>query len=799
MCKEIRNSVKKRFTLTILTMAFAFSITSGQDRERLIDLEPFEVRTDGDVGYHSTHAAEVSRMAMPIGDIPMSVTILNQEFIEDVMARSTEDVLEYVPGFIPESNNDNWVIRGFANANTKFMNGFLQQESIGKVSVANVERVEVMRGPAAVLFGQGGYAASVNRVTKRPLERTHTMLRAGYGPQDSLRFEVDHGGPIGKSKFFYRITGVYDDGEYYRRISHDEKAIGGSLRWQMTNRTRLTLETVYVEETDQGAVWRQPMMLGNFKGFTLPDESFVSYGRNRQGYSAPVDIRQWKRGFTMLDFQHAFNRNIALRVQATRDTKDQYYNETQPEQGSLTFLQDAVLMPRRWRIREQDVVNYRSRNELVVTFDTGPARHRILAGFSWDQSDAEVINRESGYNRGGITSPVVVNRGHDLLNPGGHVGSRYNVYPDLTLAEFLTDVRLAGFNPNMIPPINVINPAFSPPVPPREEVDVGLSPTEGLRPTLRVNRNSNDLTINREFYIADMLSFNQDRFFLTGGARRTRTFDRRYDNLTQTNVREAVAHATTYSFGTVYHIRRDQSLTLYANANSSFIPEFRRQPDGEPLPPEEGNQKEFGLRFALREGTIQGMFSIYEIKQQNVAISDPDSDEGEDRYILIDGIRSRGVEFSLNARVSDNLLWFGGYAYTDARDTSDNSRVYAVPYHHITSFLRYTVRLRQRETLDFMLGTIYIGSRPIQPQIIRSLGGGDLGVANAPDWTMPGAWRFDFSTRYRIRRTSGGPRYEVRAKVSNLFDNQDIVKRANRVSLQLQPGRTFQIDFRIRF
>jgi outer membrane receptor for monomeric catechols len=74
-------------------------------------------------------------------DIPMNVTVLNQQFIEDTMARKTEDVLEYVPGFVPTSNNDSWSVRGFANANTKFLNGFLQQESIGTVSVANVERV----------------------------------------------------------------------------------------------------------------------------------------------------------------------------------------------------------------------------------------------------------------------------------------------------------------------------------------------------------------------------------------------------------------------------------------------------------------------------------------------------------------------------------------------------------------------------------------------------------------------------------------------------------------------------------
>lgn len=778
-----------RLFLPIATVLFLWtsaalgqdSSANGDEEKKVFELDVFEVTADDDIGYQSTHAGEVSRMNTAISDIPMSVTILNQEFIEDTMAQSTEDVLQYIPGFIPESNNDAWIIRGFGNANTKFLNGFLQQESIGKVSIANIERVEVLRGPAAVLWGQGGYAATVNRVTKRPLDTRHTMLRGGYGPDDTIRFEVDHGGPIGKSDFSYRLTGVYDNGEYYRGISHDEEAIGGSLRWQISRKTRVTFEHLHVEETDGGAVWRQPMLGGDPSGFTLADGTFLSYGDNRQGYASPTDIRKWKRVFSMMDLQHAFNSNIALRIQFARDTKDQYYRETQPDQGSLTILKDAVLQPRRWRIRTQDVENYRSRNELVATFKTGPASHRMLFGFSWDQSDADVNNNHSGYNRGAASGDDLTDRWPK--KPGQSIGKRFNMYPDLTLAEFLDDVTLAGFNPHMIPPVNVINPELSPPVAKLDED----------RPPLRNDRDTTDLIINRSYYAAEMMSFDQERFFLTAGVRRTETYDRRFDKISNENQREGEADSTTYSFGTVYHIKRDQSLTFYANANSSFIPEFRRQPDGTALPPEEGNQKELGLRFSLNEGRIQGMASFYEIKQENVAQRDPNNTDDEDSYILIDGIRSRGFEFSLNARFTDNFRVYGGYAYTDARDTSDDSRVYAVPYHHFSAFSRYTMDLRRRESLDFMLGSIYIGSRPIQPQRIGSFGDA------APDWTMPGVWRFDYIMRYNFRPNRGGIRYEVRMKIQNLFDEQEIFKRADRASFQRQPGRTFQIDFRIRF
>jgi iron complex outermembrane receptor protein len=746
-----------------------------------VELTAFEVTSNRDVGYQSTHAAEVTRMNTAIADIPMNVTVLNQEFLEDTLARTTEDVLEYVPGFVPTSNNDAWTVRGFANANTKFLNGFLQQESIGTVSIANVERVEVLKGPAAVLFGQGGYAATVNRVTKRPREKAATSIRAGYGPLESWRVELDTTGPIGgkASPFRYRLTGVYDDGEYYRRISHGEKAYSAAVSWQFARDTRLTLEYLYVKEEDGGAVWRQPMFRGEPRGFGMADGTFLSFGDNRQGYSAPGDFRRWERGFAMADFQHALSRNLQLRVQFAHDTKDQLYDETQPEQGSLTFLKDAVLMPKRWRVRIQDVENFRSRNELVANFTTGPARHRGLLGFSWDQSDGLVWNRDGIYNRGGLAPTAAA------LNqrwPTATVGSRFNLYPNLTYADFLVDIRRAGFNPNMIPPVNVMDPSRSPVVQGKAD-----------RPPLPAGARNLDLTRNTEFYVADVVSFFEERLFVTGGVRRTQTADRRFNSTTNRTTFDNQADSTTYSTGVVYHLNREKTVTLYANANSSFVPTFERQPDGTALEPEEGKQKEFGLRFSLAVDRIQGLVSVYEIEQQNVTQDDPNRTDG-DWFIQIDGIRSRGFEFNLNARFTAGWSTMGGYAYNDSRDTRTGRRSMYAPYHMFTAFNKYAFRTGPLKGLDLALGSIFLGERPIDPAVLTSLGG----IANTPSWTMPAKWRFDAVLRYALP-FKGRVQYVFGAKVQNLLDNQEIYKLADSNSVQRQPGRNIQTSLTVRF
>jgi outer membrane receptor protein involved in Fe transport len=751
------------------------------NEERTVVLSVFEVTTDSDIGYQSTRAAAVTRMDTPIEDIPMNVTVLNQEFMEDTLARTMEDVLEYVPGFVPTSNNDAWVVRGFDNANTKFLNGFLQEESIGTVSIANIERVEVLKGPAAVLFGQGGYAATVNRVTKRPLGRPHTQIRGSYvSPLNAYRVELDHGGPIGsrKSPFRYRINAVYDDGEYWRKITHQEKAYAGAFSWQISEKTLLVLDYIDVVETDGGAVWRQPMWQGDPNGFTLADGTRLKYGNNRQGYAAEGDQRRWKRGFGMVDVQHVFNDNLQLRIQFSRDTKDQLYEEHQPEQGSLTFLKDAVLMPRRWRTRTQDVTNLRSRNELVAKFSTGPADHRVLVGISWDQSDGLIWNQDGFYNRGGLAAN---NANLNRQWPTASVGNRLNFYPNLTLAEFLTDIRLAGFNPNMPGPINVINPALSPRV---------LSEAE--RPPLVPGARNLDFGKNLEYYLADVVSFFDRRFFITGGIRQTETYSRRFNSTTQVLTSVGTADSTTYSTGTVWHIDQAKRFSFYANLNSSFRPEFRKQPDDTPLDPEEGNQKEVGLRYSLRDNKIQGMFSFYEIIQQNVAIDDASRDDG-DWFTQIDGLRSRGFEATVNSRLTDNWSVMGGYAYTDSRDTTTGVRQIYSPYHMFTAFNTYRFREGGLKGLDLSLGSIYLGTRPIDPGLRNT-----LGVATTPLWTMPNEWRFDAVVKYKLP-TRGKISYTMGLKVANLLDNQNIFKLADRVSYQRQPGRTYAFNLTAKF
>ena len=175
-----------------------------------VSLSVFEVTTSKDIGYQSTNAAEVTRMNTPIENIPMNVTVFNQQFIEDLVATDTSQLLAYEASAVKTTENDGFLARGSASVGTNFLNGFAQTSGFGSQPLANIERVEVIRGPAAVLYGSGGYGGTFNRITKQPQPDMFATARAIFSDHSSVRTEVDFNTPLpvfGGDKFMFRING----------------------------------------------------------------------------------------------------------------------------------------------------------------------------------------------------------------------------------------------------------------------------------------------------------------------------------------------------------------------------------------------------------------------------------------------------------------------------------------------------------------------------------------------------------------------------------------------------------------
>lgn len=743
----------------------------------IIELSPFEVSTSRDIGYQSTNAAEVTRMNTPIEDIPMNVTIFNQEFLTDIMANETEDVLAYDASFTKTDENDGFKARGFG-VNANYLDGFKQADGMGSQLVASAERIEILKGPAAVLWGQGGFGATVNRISKRPKMRPETSMRVIRAAWDTWGVQLDDTRPFafgdGK-RLAYRLSVDWREGNVYRGTPIKRLEISPSLLWQPGKYTKINLSYIHSLNERQGG-WALPLhdavysafpalLPGNTSGMYDAGNNWHSYKDYKLTHAISDDVRKLTRNITSADIQHTFSRHIQFRGQFQYEKRKRTDYETQPEISYLTFLQDAILIPRRYREQFRDDNNYRVRAELLGQFKTGPISHKVLGGYAWDRLD---------YDRNNLITPA--NRSTGMTS-----GIAY--LPAVTYAQFLADPASAKVNASRVLPINAFDPDSSPAL--QDYATLKAALTQDVLQDIKID--------NNEFYVNEVMGLFNDRLNVQGGVRYTKT---KYDmfNYKNNTLRHAEPDATTYSFGAVWHLDAAKHFSLYGNMNSSFVPNYNVQPDGTFLKPTTGDQKEIGFRFNLGDGRFQGLISLFDIRQKDVPIED----EATGWYHVISDQKSKGMELALNFRVTNWWDMFGSYAYTDAETKDVNTGMKGVPQalqakHVFTVFNHFKVTSGPLKGLNFKITTFYRGDRPSE----FGTGSGYVRLENS-SWTVPSAFSMDVGVGYNLRMRKKGT-LSVGFRVKNIFDNTERFFVAYQDRFTPDPGREWDMYLGYKF
>lgn len=115
-----------------------------------------------------------AKIAAPMRDIPQTVDVIPGQLIKDQGARSMQDVVKNSPGVtfnMGDGQRDQFVIRGFDASGDMYIDG-MRDDALYYRDLSNVERVEVIKGPAAVLYGRGSSGGLINRITKKPGEKS---------------------------------------------------------------------------------------------------------------------------------------------------------------------------------------------------------------------------------------------------------------------------------------------------------------------------------------------------------------------------------------------------------------------------------------------------------------------------------------------------------------------------------------------------------------------------------------------------------------------------------------------------
>jgi iron complex outermembrane receptor protein len=183
---------------------------SAATRGDVVFLKEFTVAEDKDLGYATTNAIGVTRTNTALIDTPQAVSVINQEFLRDAAAGELYDVLKYVSGVAIEANvGDSVMIRGYT-VRSQYTDGLADNQNQTQAGAEPFlfERLEVLKGPSALVYGSHATGGVLNRVRKSPQWKPAGEIAITAGNHAQGKVELDYTAPL-NDQFAYRIVGVY--------------------------------------------------------------------------------------------------------------------------------------------------------------------------------------------------------------------------------------------------------------------------------------------------------------------------------------------------------------------------------------------------------------------------------------------------------------------------------------------------------------------------------------------------------------------------------------------------------------
>lgn len=252
--------------------------------------------------YAVTQTSTATKTDTPIMQTPASVQVIPEVVIKDQQAFRLQDVVKNVSGVQPwhgyGGEIQSFIVRGFLQSSLNYRNGIRIPAT--KFDLANVERVEVLKGASAMLYGFSDPGGMISTVTKQPESEPYYSVEQRFGSYNFFRTEVNATGPLSREHGLnYRIDLSYLDTDSFRQfISHDRIFLAPSLSWQVTPDTRMTLSYEYLDENNSYD-WGIPAF-GNRLAKIPLSRTFAQPGLQNQQVNHLIDFR----------IDHRYNDNI---------------------------------------------------------------------------------------------------------------------------------------------------------------------------------------------------------------------------------------------------------------------------------------------------------------------------------------------------------------------------------------------------------------------------------------------------------------------------------------------------------
>ncbi len=352
-----------------------------------------ETATSPVIGYRARNAATATKTDTPLAETPQSVTVVTRDQIVDQGATNLQDALTYAAGvrsdgYGLDSRADSFMVRG--SEPSLYLDG-LQMYSSGWYTATarpdpyTLERLEVLRGPAGMLFGAGTAAGVVNMVSKRPQPVASREVGVQFGSWGRKQIQADLTGPLtADGTWSYRLVALHRKADtQVDHVPDDRSLVMPSLTWQPSAATSLTLQGLWQKDrtgsTSQFFPW-QGTILPNVNG-PLPTSRFI--GEPGDGYDTERKTFGWL-------FEHRFNDQWTFRQNArfARTFNDSHYHYgdffSLPGGWGLDPVGQRLL----GRVNDKSLTWTRMAgidNHVEGHFDTGPVRHTMLIGAEYSR------------------------------------------------------------------------------------------------------------------------------------------------------------------------------------------------------------------------------------------------------------------------------------------------------------------------------------------------------------------------------------------------------------------------------
>lgn len=346
-----------------------------------------ETATGPVTGYRARRAVSASKTDTPLAETPQAVTVVTRDQMMDQGAGNLQDALNYAAGvrgnaYGLDSRTDSVLIRG--SDATIYIDGLRQNydyyTSASRPDPYTLERLEVLRGPSAVLYGQGSTGGLVNIVTKRPQAEFQGEVGVQVGNHHHKQVQADITGPLtADGQWLYRLVAVGRDADtQVDSVRDDRVLLMPTLTWRPSGVTSLTLQGLYQNDktgsTSQFLPW-SGMLTANPNG-KIPTSRFIG---------EPGDRYDTQRRTLGWQFEHQFNDQWTLRQNfryaANRNSYYSYYANGWSGVGFLDAAQRVV--GRSGFGSESRTRTATVDQHLQGTLQTGTARHTLLAGLDY--------------------------------------------------------------------------------------------------------------------------------------------------------------------------------------------------------------------------------------------------------------------------------------------------------------------------------------------------------------------------------------------------------------------------------